>query len=614
MRDLWGLLLRGVFMLIALASIAITENEPLNVQEKVKLDSNMQTKQYQTDIVLNTDGSYFVKEKIDVQFTEPQYGIYRIIPVHGLQYYVDKTHKEHEFLYYAKIKLKDVNTYKAGRFQNGNYVLEMRDGRTKVNSGNYQFSYLLTPYHDEKDYHNIYYNVLPGQWRNPFPKGSSFTIHFPKKVKLSELDFYSGEKGQTIDARKVADIKIDSKGCKVTGTLTKDLPLGWGITCFGDLGKGYFTSTAKLDLGKNTLLASSICLGVLVILFLKFGRNDKIKSSVQFRLPDLDSAAVACIISGGASNCGMISLLLYWADQGYVFLKEEENGMTIYKLKDLPSDVPEYQTYFFENLFTKEEPFLDTSDVPDRMKGVMDKTAEKINHCFKDKVYKKGFRIARGISFFLTVAPIGMFMMQSARYGVLNQDERYILMFSFLGIFGGALVINFTVDIWHYFSQSFRKKAAVVGGVLCGGGLISFIIFYIHKVLQSRMFNFTGVMFFICGVTLAGVYLTAFMKKRAKQCVEWMQYLVGFRNFIENTEIDRMRVLGKQYPNLFYRILPYAYVFGLSETYAQKMETLNMEMPVWFDCRGSHLRFQCQSLFDFCDSIIKYIASSDSNN
>lgn len=617
MRSLLGVFLRGIMILIALASIASSEDEPLNVQEKVKLDSNMQTKQYQTDIILNTDGSYFVKEKIDVQFIKPQYGIYRNIPVKGLQYYEDKAHKKHKFLYYTKIKLKDVNTDKLGWFQNGNYVLDLGDGRTKVNGGNYQFSYRLTPYHDEKDYHNIYYHVLPGQWRNPFPKGSSFTIHFPKKVKLSKLNFYSGENGQTVDARKVADIKIDSKGCKVTGTLTKDLPLGWGITCFGDLGKGYFTSTAKPDLGKNTLLASGICLGILVIFFIKFGRNDKIKSSVRFQPPDLDSAAVACIIRGRASDCGVVSLLLDWASQGYVFLKEEQNEMTIYKLKDLPSDVPEYQTYFFENLFTEEKPFLATSDIPERMNEVMERTTEKINDCYKNKIYAKGSGIARGISFFLTIAPISLFMMWSTQFGVLNQDERYIQMFSLLGICGGALILNVTVDIWHYVSGSFRKKTAVVGGVLCGGGLLSFIIFYSNKVLQSKVFNFTGVMFLVCGVTLAEIFLTAFMKKRTKQCVEWLRYLVGFRNFIENAEMDRMRILGKQYPNLLYRLLPYAYVFGLSETYAQKMEELNMEMPVWFDCFGSHLTFQYQSLFEFSDSICKYIGSpgfSDSDS
>lgn len=600
--------------LAILALFAAPVDEPLSVNEKVQMDSNMQTKQYETDVTLNTNGSYSVKEKIDVQFISPQHGIYRNIPVRGLMSYEDKTHKKHEFLYYAEIKLKDTNTYSLGWFENGNYVLQLGESKTKVNSGSYQISYRLTPYHTEKDYHNIYYNVLPGQWKNPIPKGSRFTIHFPKKVKLSELKFYSGEQGQTLDARKMADIKIDSKGRKVTGILTKNLPMGWGITCFGDLGKGYFTSTAKPDLGKNTLLAVGICLGIIVILFLKFGRDDEIIPSVQFEPPEFDSAAVACIVSGGADINSVISLLLYWADHGYVFLKEEENGMAIYKLKDLPSDVPEYQTYFFENLFTEEAPFLSTSDVPDGMEEVVRRTAEKIDNCYENQIYTKASSVAKGFSFFLALIPLALFMLWIPQYGILRPDEQYEEIFMFGVIYVGFLFLENIVDYWYSFSSGFRKKTAIVGSVLCGGGLVSFIIFYIMKVIEHKIFNFIGVMFVTCGATLAGILLTAFMKKRTKQCIEWMGYLVGFRDFIEYAEMDRMKVLGEKYPNLFYHILPYAYVFGLSEIYGKKLEALNVEMPVWFDCSGSHLTFQYQSLSNFSDGVSKSVSPSSSSS
>lgn len=613
-----GSLLRGilheVFMLVFLALFASTVDEPLNTQEKIKTDPNMQTEQYQTDVTLDTNGSYLVKEKINVQFTSPQHGIYRTIPVRGIQRYKDKENKEHEFLYNAKIKLKDVNTYRMGWFQNGNYVLKMGDWEEEVNYGNYQFSYRLTPYHAEKDYHNIYYNVLPGQWRNPLPKGSSFTIRFPKKVELSELKFYSGEQGQTFDARKVADIKIDSTGHKVTGTLTRDLPIGWGITCFGDLGKGYFTSTAKPEMGKNTMTAAGICLGILTILYLKFGRDDKIIPSVQFQPPNLDSAAVDCIVSGGGTIHGVISLLLYWADRGYVFLKEEENAIIVYKLKNLPSDVPEYQTYFFDNLFTEEEPLFSTNDVSDRVKEIVEETAEKISEFYENQIYTKESEIARTGSFFLILVPLGLFMLWSAQYGILSKSEQYEQIFMIAAIYHGALMINIAVDIWYSFSRKFRKRTAVAGGLLCGGGLISFIIFYIIKVAECKLFNFTGLMFLVCGVTLAGTLLNAFMKKRTKQCVEWMGYLVGYRDFIETAEMDRMKVLGKQYPNLFYHILPYAYVFDLSEIYAKKLEALNVEMPVWFDSYDSHLIFQYECFNKFSTQMSETMASYNSSS
>ena len=120
-----------------------------------------------------------------------------------------------------------------------------------------------------------------------------------------------------------------------------------------------------------------------------------------------------------------------------------------------------------------------------------------------------------------------------------------------------------------------------------------------EMVKKQKIFNFAGVMVLVCIMTAAGILLTACMKKRTKQCVEWMGYLVGLRDFIENAELDRMKVLGEQYPNLFYHIFPYAYVFGLSEIYADKLEKLNVEMPVWFGNAEGDYIFRAQYMKDF---------------
>lgn len=71
---------------------------------------------------------------------------------------------------------------------------------------------------------------------------------------------------------------------------------------------------------------------VLIILFLKFKKKDEIIPSIQYQPPeDIDSAAIGCIIDGSADTKDVISLLLYWADQGYVFLQHKKNEMIAYK-------------------------------------------------------------------------------------------------------------------------------------------------------------------------------------------------------------------------------------------------------------------------------------------
>ncbi|MBS7009088.1 DUF2207 domain-containing protein [Anaerostipes sp.] len=606
--------LSRICILLIIGLYSTTVDEPVNFNQKVQPDQNMKTEKYQTDITLMKNGSYSVKEAIDVNFVNPRHGIYRNIPVRGKQYYIDEKNREHEFLYYADVKMEDANTTAQYRHENGNIVMQFGDREEEVNAGTYRFSYLLTPYHQEKDYHNIYYNVLPGQWRNPLPKGSSFTIHFPKKVNLSKLKFYCGEQGQTRDARDAAHITIDETGRKVTGVLKKDLPLGWGITCFGSLGEGYFTSVTHPSLGKEGLLTAAFCITVLILLFLNFGRDEEIISSIQYQPPeDIDSAAIGYIIDGKANDQDVISLLLYWADQGYVFIKEEEEGVTVYKLKDLPPYAPEYQTYFFGKLFTEDEPFISTQNIPDRMTGAVEETGKKLKKNYEDLIYTGESRAARWIGVLLAITPLAVFMISSTQYGILSETEQHVEMSIFAVLSVGFFLIIYVVDYWYSLSDRMRQWIKITGCILCGGGLVSYIVYYMSLAYRQKIFDFTGTMFIICGITAAGFILTAFMKKRTKQCTEWMGYLAGFRDFIETAELDRMKVLGEEHPNLFYHIFPYAYVFGLSEIYAEKLEALNVEMPVWFESYGRHLTFQYQSFQKFSTQMNNSIGSYSSS-
>ena len=62
-----------------------------------------------------------------------------------------------------------------------------------------------------------------------------------------------------------------------------------------------------------------------------------------------------------------------------------------------------------------------------------------------------------------------------------------------------------------------------------------------------------------------------------------MGRLLGLRDFIETAELDRMKVIAQDNPNLFYHILPYAYVFGLSDVFMKKLDALKLPNPDLYD-------------------------------
>ena len=51
---------------------------------------------------------------------------------------------------------------------------------------------------------------------------------------------------------------------------------------------------------------------------------------------------------------------------------------------------------------------------------------------------------------------------------------------------------------------------------------------------------------------------------------------MGFRNFIETAEVDKINELVEENPSYFYDILPYAYVFKLTDKWVKKFENIKM--------------------------------------
>lgn len=65
--------------------------------------------------------------------------------------------------------------------------------------------------------------------------------------------------------------------------------------------------------------------------------------------------------------------------------------------------------------------------------------------------------------------------------------------------------------------------------------------------------------------------------------VQMMGRLLGFKEFIETAEKDRLASLQTDDPQYFYRVLPFAMVFGLSEKWSDLFKDINVEKPDWYE-------------------------------
>ncbi len=87
-------------------------------------------------------------------------------------------------------------------------------------------------------------------------------------------------------------------------------------------------------------------------------------------------------------------------------------------------------------------------------------------------------------------------------------------------------------------------------------------------------------------LTLSGIFIlifSRFMPKKTQKGALAKEELLGFREFIERAERDRIEMLAKDDPTLFDRLLPYAMVFELGDRWADAFRDMYKTAPSWYD-------------------------------
>jgi uncharacterized membrane protein len=86
-------------------------------------------------------------------------------------------------------------------------------------------------------------------------------------------------------------------------------------------------------------------------------------------------------------------------------------------------------------------------------------------------------------------------------------------------------------------------------------------------------------------IAISGLFVlmfSRFMPRKTKKGSLAKEELLGFREFIERAEKNRIEKLAKDDPTLFDRVLPYALVFGLGDRWADAFKDMYKSPPSWY--------------------------------
>ncbi len=529
---------------------------------------------YHTDIQIGKDNTYHVTETISVEFQAPKHGILRAVP-----YIQEMAWEEYgNMTYHTKVEQVQVSGAPFKTYtENGNLIIQIGDPDVyQTGPVEYQISYDHVLGNDKINAQDfVYYDLIGTNWDCSI-QNASFSVTLPESFDADKVWFFAGSYGNAGNA----DVSYSVNGNTIAGSFNGTLAPGEGLTLQVDLPEGYFTVPPSFPWQEVLMVLALVLTVVSLLLFLLFGRDGRLVTPVELYAPEgITSAEAGYIIDTITDDKDVVSLVLYWAAQGYLSIERvAEENFKLNKLKELPETAQNYEKHMFQQLFYERDS-VKISELKENFYATIDTTKELLADHYDTKanrLYSAGSQALGGLIRFLMSLLIGFSL------AVASYEATYSAAFAaVVAVVGIILVLTaFTmlrkaVLRWQGLRRVQRSAMLIWGCIL----LVLFIIGYMAYMAVQGM-AMAGIV--IAGVTILSGVISLFMRKRTKRGSELLGRLLGFKNFLERAEKSRIERLVEEHPSYFYDVMPFAYVLGVTDKWAKKFEGMAVRPPDWY--------------------------------
>ena len=444
------------------------------------------------------------------------------------------------------------------------------------------------------------------------------------------------------------NVHWEKKGNTITGYTLRPISGGECLTLRIELPKGYYQSSGGFVAWESTVfnIIVACVIGGYALWFL-FGRDKKQFQTVEFYPPKgMTPAEVGYVFDGCVDDRDVVSMILYWADMGYIEISDKDtSGYKITKLKPIKSD-KNYEKILFDSLF-EDADTVTLSDLNGQFYNTMQHVKQQLKCYFEfsdeRKIFTSLSRFVRGLVCILMVVPITATLVTSIYFSTYNLGISIIAAAGMCALLSipMTILVRVTMD-WRNIGTKKRCRKLIgsfvllalvavcyffvtpnlYNGSLNTGSLVILAaiiivmmilagsVFKAKEGMEFRIINKTSalilrfcfiipaVMGYVIGgnstllilsitATIVMLPLIVITPKRTKYGSEMYAKLSGFREYMVKAEKDRIILLAEDSPNLFTDILPYAYVMGVINEWAEKFEGVDIKPPSWFKAYSS---------------------------
>ena len=438
----------------------------------------------------------------------------------------------------------------------------------------YTISYTMLQGVESED--SMIIDVIGYGWSVPLNNVTA-VVRFPDAVTAASV--YAGHYGtsNTYPFSLSSDGKtlvIAAKKLNLVYNTTYSEWMAEGITVDFTLPAGVLDSYADVRIFTENMwklvLGALICAGVGVLLFV-FKKKRDIIPVVSLKPPKgMSPMQMGKTLDGAVDNEDVTSMVYYFAHKGYlkIDLTDEDDPELIRMVKTLPDDAPLHEKTLFNGLFAKGEYKL----VEDggKRKEVFAIRVSKLSGKFYEamqtakaqvKSPKPMYEASSCFLYGLGQLLGGVFAMVAS----IMMGKR--LGGGYLYIAGLFLLIPIALNLFlNVIKENYRYKWK--GGKRVGIGIakvaatLVFSGIFVYLFASHVMTEWEKIV--LCIGAFAPGFFTQNILVRTEKYSETLGEILGFKDFIVVTEEDKIKFMLEDNPELYYEVLPYAQVLGVT--------------------------------------------------
>lgn len=528
---------------------------------------------YSVEIDVARDAVLHVDEKIDAMFFSPLHGIFREIPV--------------GYLNGQRAKVSDIRSNRPSEiYESGKDYLKIRFGEEDVllrGSQSYELTYSYDVGADQNDgYDELYYNIIGDGWQETI-ETCDFSIVFPSSIDPSLIFFTRGIYGSTSSdgvTWKVVD------GNRIEGTALNFVP-GENLTVRVQLPDGYYVGAREI-INRTpfffglTIAGCLVAIGFAVLIWFRFGKDVPTVFYAASEPPDgMTPMQVGYLADSHIDDKDITSMLFYWADRGLLKIEQGEktDSFVFTKLGENESTSPG-EKYLFDSFFScGQDNTVKEEDLSDGFYEKMEKAKTKLKDYFKGerRLTDAKSQIATAFVVLSALIPIVLTAVLLS-WDYIGFGTFVVLVFGFLSFLAQFAFVKLLFNRWYVMNMS-RYVAAIL--TFIPTLLLIVFSFIANYLFEAAALQSVGT--FICAVTLGIIsFFAAITEKRSAYGQKVLEMILGYREFLEKVEMDRLKLMIDSDPQVFYHNLSYAIVLGLEDKWARKFDGIAMAAPIWY--------------------------------